>query len=214
MVLPVFAYAQQQEPKRIKVVVVAREIARPEQIIQLPATNVPIESSRKTNVYKKIRRTANPLTKATFTKPPRLVEIPIEKSKKIVWKAVAIKEKAKNPAPLQRTEITKSGVVTVGKENQPAKAVNVKTIAPEKATQTITQNAVQPKKTLVAGDTTQVKAKDVTETKRGIAPNALSYIWIGVFLVIAGLVLGLLFGKPAFLVSFAGLVFLILGFLI
>ncbi len=44
--------------------------------------------------------------------------------------------------------------------------------------------------------------------------NQFNYIWIGVFLIITGIVFGLLFGKVAFLISAVGGVFVIIGFLV
>ena len=41
--------------------------------------------------------------------------------------------------------------------------------------------------------------------------NTISYVWIGVILLIAGIILGLLFGRAAFLVSFVGVIFILLG---
>jgi len=44
--------------------------------------------------------------------------------------------------------------------------------------------------------------------------NKISYLWIGFVLVIGGIVLGLIFGRTAFMVSVVGIVFLIIGFYI
>lgn len=44
--------------------------------------------------------------------------------------------------------------------------------------------------------------------------NKISYMWIGFVLVLAGVVLGLVFGRTAFMVSVVGFVFLIIGFYI
>jgi hypothetical protein len=66
---------------------------------------------------------------------------------------------------------------------------------------------------------TSAKSKVLTEPKVTAAPqiaetSAFSYIWIGVFLFVAGILLGLLFGRPALLVSFVGMVFVAIGFLV
>lgn len=42
--------------------------------------------------------------------------------------------------------------------------------------------------------------------------NTISYLWIGFVLIIGGIVLGLIFGRTAFMVSIIGVVFLIIGF--
>lgn len=44
--------------------------------------------------------------------------------------------------------------------------------------------------------------------------NKISYLWIGFVLVIGGIVLGLIFGRTAFMVSVVGIVFLIIGFFV
>ncbi|HEY1025026.1 MAG TPA: hypothetical protein VGE26_07675 [Sphingobacteriaceae bacterium] len=44
--------------------------------------------------------------------------------------------------------------------------------------------------------------------------NKISYMWIGFVLLLAGVVLGLVFGRTAFMISAVGVVFLIIGFMI
>lgn len=60
----------------------------------------------------------------------------------------------------------------------------------------------------------KIGSQDLGQVKYSAKVNSSSYLWIGSFLVLAGLVLGLLFGKPAILVSLAGVVFIALGFFI
>lgn len=45
-------------------------------------------------------------------------------------------------------------------------------------------------------------------------PNITSYVWIGIILIVLGIVLGMLFGRTAFLLSFIGVVFILLGIFI
>ncbi len=219
MVLPVFGYAQQEEPKRVKVVVLAAEIAQPAEIVQLPATNMPIAIGKTEIKPKTVRRVTTPQVKHVYTKPLP-IERPVTKVKEKAPAVVKNEEPAKVSAPVQRKEVAKSAVVTLGKANQPVETAEVLTnkpkdiVPPETPIQVGSQAAEQAKDKVVAIENSEVIAQEVTEVNRSIAPNALSYIWIGVFLVLAGLVLGLLFGKAAFLVSFAGVVFLVLGFLI
>lgn len=44
--------------------------------------------------------------------------------------------------------------------------------------------------------------------------TARTYLWIGFMLIVVGIILGILFGKTALLVSIAGVVFVIIGYII
>jgi cobalamin biosynthesis Mg chelatase CobN len=41
-----------------------------------------------------------------------------------------------------------------------------------------------------------------------------AYLWVGIMLMVVGIVLGILFGKTAFLISLAGIVFVVIGYVV
>ena len=67
----------------------------------------------------------------------------------------------------------------------------------------------------------KVQANEVRNTQLTDAPatfqevkTARTYLWIGFMLIVVGIILGILFGKTALLVSIAGVVFVIIGYII
>jgi hypothetical protein len=56
----------------------------------------------------------------------------------------------------------------------------------------------------------------VTDDKTAIEPTDIktsrTYLWIGFMLIVVGVILGILFGKTALLISIAGIVFVVIGY--
>ncbi|MGV3509229.1 MAG: hypothetical protein ACO1N7_08075 [Sphingobacteriaceae bacterium] len=68
---------------------------------------------------------------------------------------------------------------------------------------------------------TKVQADEVRNTELTDNPatfqevkTARTYLWIGFMLIVVGIILGILFGKTALLVSIAGVVFVAIGYII
>jgi len=55
---------------------------------------------------------------------------------------------------------------------------------------------------------------DRTEVDESTIKTSRTYLWVGFMLIIVGIILGILFGKNALLISLAGLVFVAIGYLI
>lgn len=226
LMLPFLSFSQQQEePKRVSIIVTAKEIAPQKEIVQLPADNLPkitnskptketlttqIATIKKNNTTLKttiaskkdgvvVKKLTTPTTMASAKKAPIK---PVEVSKKSAI------------VPVKKTEITRTKLSTK-QERKPAKATSEKTTATAKA-----PNVDQNKEVRQVGDKTEatskleISEKEVVKSTNSANINSFSYIWIGIFLIVAGLVLGLLFGKPAFLISFVGVVFIALGLII
>lgn len=169
ILIPNLGFSQQEQPKRVTVVVIAKEIIPEKEIIQIPADNFPkaTNSSVHVNGERKIKRSA-------------LAKTPIkERSVK----------KASNLNTVSKTEVSSNTSKTSAQINDKRNSI-IKSKSSQTADSTAIRNNIK------AGSFSYV------------------YIWIGAFFVIAGVVLGLLFGKPAFLISFAGLVFIVLGVII
>ncbi|MBC7914645.1 MAG: UbiA prenyltransferase family protein [Pyrinomonadaceae bacterium] len=60
----------------------------------------------------------------------------------------------------------------------------------------------------------QVIDIDDTETQVSNIKTSKTYLWVGIVLVVVGMILGILFGKTALLISIAGMVFVIIGYTI
>lgn len=275
MLLPFFGFSQQEEPKRVSVVVVASEIAGSKEIVQLPATNLPLTISRryKRNIPTKrtSRETSNNSTARPSIKEVAMVKtqpkVTIPQKPKAVVKAtvVAAETKVKSqafaakkstniitqPTPVSKaTSVAKTPVFSNNAKDKTqeviaksAADVGSKPASLSKSKVVVTapvlskeQSNSQSTSEANANPATPVKRNEVesdkvadeyvaermiteelnqeAQAKYSAKVNAVSYIWIGAFLILAGVVLGLLFGKPAFLVSLAGVVFVILSFLV
>lgn len=232
--LPFLGFSQQEQPKRVTVVVTAKEIAPQKEVVQLPADNIPVtvNSKTKTTLSKKTTYTAAktktaaapkaqpekitaPNPKATSTVKPK--SNVATKENTIVKVTVKPSPKATTPPPVKKEEVIAKAkpVVKIEKEQvKPEKEI----VAPAPITR-----AALPSNNKVETTTTPSKEEAIVKTESNkdtpqLSPdgqtNSTSYIWIGVFLIIAGVVLGLLFGKPAFLISFVGVVFVALGIII
>ena len=203
MLLPALGFSQQEQPKRVTVVVTAREIVPEKEIVQLPADNTPVAtntvhrgktaptktpSSVKTATNQQKQSAKKPLNTKAATKP---VVATFSTKAQIGTKQKTVEE---TPAPKKVSSVRPSIVdTTTGKTNQTSNQLNNKDSSTVKSESIQRQNA---------------------SVTNGTKASSFSYIWIGSFLIIAGLVLGLLFGKPAFLISFVGVVFVVLGILI
>jgi len=213
LTLPFLSFSQQQEePKRVTVVVTAKEIVSQKEIVQLPADNVPKIVSDKpkeknTTAKRNITNSSKSLTtRSVVSKAPTAAKKNTVETKKTPV-AVAKKE----IFPVSRADIAKAKpeVTKETKQTQPSKErianpiAKVETTAPD-------VNASKDSDRV----TTKLAAEDTIKVTHSTKVNSFSYIWIGIFLIVAGLVLGLLFGKPAFLISFVGIIFIALGLII
>lgn len=75
----------------------------------------------------------------------------------------------------------------------------------------VTESKKKDSKYLTIESPSSPYVETIATTGKVDKQNTLSYVWIGSILVIAGLVLGLLFGRAAFLLSLVGVIFIILG---
>lgn len=224
LMLPFLSFSQQQEePKRVSIVVTAKEIAPQKEIVQLPADNFPkITDSKPTKETLTTQIATNKKNNTT------LKTTVAAKKDGVVVKKLTTTTASANKAPIKPVEVPKkSAIVPVKKtdiartktstkqEQNPAKVTSEKTTAATKA-----PNVDQNTEVRQVGDKTEatskleVGEKEVVKSTNSANINSFSYIWIGIFLIVAGLVLGLLFGKPAFLISFVGVVFIALGLII
>ncbi|WP_162926628.1 DUF308 domain-containing protein [Pedobacter chitinilyticus] len=233
--LPFLGFSQQEQPKRVTVVVTAKEITPQKEVVQLPADNMP------TTVNSKPKATSS--KKSAYTTAKAKTAVP---TKSRPEKAIAANPKATNTAKLRSKVATKENTVAkaIVKPNPTPKPVATppvkkeEVIAKAKPTTKVVKEQAKPEKEIATpapitraalpsnkAETTVAPSKEdalvKTESNKDtpqLSPdeqtNATSYIWIGVFLIIAGVVLGLLFGKPAFLISFVGVVFVALGIII
>lgn len=220
---PFIAFSQQEEPKRVSIIVIAKEINTEKEIVQLPATNLP-------PVITKGRKTANTIAH-TPTKT-----VAKNTNKKQIFTAPAAPEMAPAKSIAPSTSPTKTNTVrshnkaasTTPKErvpeNVPPPPVQAAASGPVQepsAPTASTTNHKQSQESSASSPQTLRKRMDhhskqqVEHTRiANQKANVRSYIWTGVFLIIAGVALGLLFGKPAFLVSVVGIVFIVLGVMI
>jgi len=235
--LPFLGFSQQEQPKRVTVVVTAKEIAPQKEVVQLPADNIPVTiNSKPKGVFKK----KNPTFNNSKTKTAAPAKVQPEKAIISSSKVVATpKPKSKTPikenAPIKTT--VKPSNTTKPTATAPTKKQEVvakaKPVAQPKTEQKETEKEIASPAPITRATTpvpnekvneasnndndALVKADQNSDTPQ-LSPdgqtNATSYIWIGIFLIIAGVVLGLLFGKPAFLISFVGVVFVALGMII
>lgn len=201
-------------------VVTLKEIFPQKEIVQLPADNIPTVINMPAAKVRNTSARHTAKTKSIISKNKATKEKVVAKS------TLTVKKAPKQPA--EKSIIPSSPTVT---QQEKAKA---QTKPIENKSVSVKQNELTEQKTVankaskipdvkstaaqVRDDTsTIVKTKnDNKETVKFIQntkANSFSYIWIGIFLVIAGVVLGLLFGKPAFLISFVGAVFIVLGLL-
>ncbi|RZL20408.1 MAG: hypothetical protein EOO96_25145 [Pedobacter sp.] len=222
---PFLSFSQQDEPKRVSVIVSAKEIAPEKEIVQIPADNTPkvvgksftkaVAKNPQTVVKKntilvktataKEKPTVKPIIAAN-KKPPvaNTVIAPVKNkaaSPKIKIEEVANKKPAEKETVRKTTSIQKSVAATPKTET--------KTLA-TKSDEVSVQTNDKTITTAKANNENNELLENATTSKA----NSFSYIWIGIFLMVAGVVLGLLFGKPAFLISFVGIVFITLGLII
>ena len=225
--LPFLGFSQQVQPKRVSIVVTAKEITPQKELVQLPADNVPstINSKPKATLNKKTTYTQAKATSLSKIEPKKAREsnskaasFPVTKSEVTVKESNIAKTTTKSVAnPPVKEEVTA--------KVKPAPKAAKEAVKPEKeivspapiAMANTSQNSKLEETTTSSEHIATVKAEHSKSTPQ-LSPNgqinSVSYVWIGVFLIIAGVVLGLLFGKPAFLISFVGVVFVALGMLI
>lgn len=222
LALPFLGFSQQQEePKRVTVVVKSTEVSTQKEIVQLPADNLPkvisskpITKSNRTVSTKQnsVPAAVAPKEKTIVAKVEKKAEVKPENKPSI---AKTIASPKKEVIPVKKTEVAQAK--TTIKKEQPVIAKTASTNKPKDAakpnvsvTREVTQVGDETITTIKAQSDNEVIAKVSHSSK----VNSFSYIWIGIFLIVAGVVLGLLFGKPAFLISFVGVVFITLGLVI
>jgi len=221
LTFPLWGFSQQEHPNRIVIVVTLWEIFPQKEIVQLPADNMPTVINVPAT---KVRTT---IAKHTVKTKP-IVSKNITATAKIEGKStLTVKETPKQP--MAKPIIPSSPTVTQQeKANTQTKPIENKSVSVRQnepiEQKTISNKAsktpnVKSTEEQLRNDTsTTIKSKnDNKETAKFVQntkTSSFSYIWIGILLVIAGVVLGLLFGKPAFLISFVGAVFIALGLLL
>mgnify|MGYP003582988841 CR=1 FL=1 len=202
---PIVVFSQEEQPKRVTVVVTAKEIPSQKEVVQIPADNVPKnvkESSSRTTknkleakAAKEVTRTSADKTKPVTSLPKAPKKPPVKRPMPIIKEEITTNHKPKEEKPVENSARKENGKVeknTVDTSHTVAKVIHKN------------KTSLKPANAKAVDETLSVNSKK----------SAFSYIWIGTFLVIAGIVLGLLFGRPAFLVSFVGIVFIILGIII
>lgn len=218
---------QQEEPKRVTVLVTAKEIAPQKEIVQLPADNMPKAVSKP--ITKQKIKVAEPITEKNTAVKHRIrpTEKIVTETPKTASRTKPVVEKPKVEAPKNiSVQKSKPAVETKIAQNKPTiakeqqkpfqdkadtkKAKEETKIPDVNVTKTVTQVGDETITTIKA----ESDSKEVAKITHSSKVNSFSYIWIGAFLIVAGLVLGLLFGKPAFLISFVGVVFIVLGIVI
>lgn len=220
LISPMLVFSQQDIPKRISVVVTAKEIGTEKQLVQLPADNFP-----KTIGSAAVKKHSKPVTRAIPEKYIAVIKEPASKKveEKLIKSAVkpTAEKHAEAKASVSETKTT-SAVPTDNSANQ-----QFNSATNTSATENNTSDSISPADDISISKTVeQIGEKTITTIKarkdnkelatftHSSKVNSISYIWIGCFLIIAGVVLGLLFGRPAFLISFVGVVFITLGLVI
>lgn len=232
--LPFLGFSQQEQPKRVTVVVTAKEITPQKDVVQLPADNVPttVNSKPKAIFSKKVSTYASTKTVAptkaqphkTVAPKPKVISTPNPKNNIVAKEKTIAKPTVKpnsTPKPVITPPIKKEEAIAKTKpvikaEKEKAKAEE-EILAPAPITGAALPSNSKVETTTPDKDEAIVKTesnKDTPQLSPDGQTNSTSYIWIGIFLIIAGVVLGLLFGKPAFLISFVGVVFVALGMII
>jgi hypothetical protein len=214
-----FVFSQEEAPKRITIVVTAKEISSDRQLVQVPADNLPKTISKAT-----IRKSAKPAENTfsdTHAVDTKAITATVKNEKKPVKTNVREQEKpVATKAPIAETKTT---APTDNSANQQFSAASNQATG----SNTKTSDSISPADDISISKTVQqigektittIKArkdnKELATFTHSSKVNSISYIWIGCFLIIAGVVLGLLFGRPAFLISFVGIVFITLGLVI
>ncbi len=225
LLLPFSSFSQQEEPKRVTVVVTVKEIPQQKEIVQLPADNTPKKVSKATEKTVIATKKNSLPTKVTASKEITVAKAPIVAKK--TSKSPSEKPKVTVSVTPKATPPTKEETKLA--QNKPVIAEDKKSVEKvptQKPVATLPKTAPTTVHTDISKSTEQVNNKTITtvkdkneseeieNTSYTSTVNSFSYIWIGAFLIIAGVVLGLLFGKPAFLISFVGIVFIVLGLLI
>ncbi|MNK08670.1 hypothetical protein D3C87_266130 [compost metagenome] len=223
---PFLSFSQQDEPKRVSVIISAKEITPQKEIVQIPADNIPKAVSKPTpkTLVKHHQNSAERKSvlakKTTPKKEDPVANVPAvakntPKPSKTTAPVVAVPNKAKSEeiAKKKPAEVEKKAVIETAPV-QKSVAATPKTEPKTLATKPDDASAQTNDKTITAVIKADNKNNEVLENATTSKANSFSYIWIGIFLMLAGVVLGLLFGKPAFLISFVGIVFITLGLII
>lgn len=207
MLLPALGFSQQEQPKRVSVVVTAKEIVAEKEIVQIPANNTPIVTAPLNIAHKsKVAPTKklNPI-KTTTALQKQSAKTPLNTKDQI-------------PKPVVTTSSTKAQTETKQKAVEQIPHTNTASNVRTGIADTTAAKPNQTSNQLNHKESSLAKSESIQRQNAAVAngtkASSFSYIWIGSFLIIAGLVLGLLFGKPAFLISFVGVVFVVLGILI
>jgi cytoskeletal protein RodZ len=214
LLFPIFVFSQEEQPKRVTVIVTAKEISGQKEVVQIPADNVPknVKESVKKSVKESSPTAQKNQVEAKVTN--KVNPTVTDKTKSVTTSpTVAKKTTATKPTSPSKTEVT---TTTKPAEEKPAENFV------RKETGSIGKHTVDTTSTTAAKiinkDNASLKPANTETIDETLSANskksAFSYIWIGAFLVIAGIVLGSLFGRPAFLISFVGIVFIILGVII
>ena len=219
LLFPFLGFSQQEQPKRVAIVVSVKEISAQKEIVQIPADNAP-KAVSKASTPVSTRKSTAPKKENTSTpaKAPAVVrKETVSPTNNIAKSNANTKPSAKTnakPVATPKPQATTTPKIAQSKPvvKETEKPIEAKpAIAAEASDENITE---QPKTAQVDTSATKINEELAEERYNAKSTSSFSYVWIGIFLTIAGVVLGLLFGRPAFLISFVGIVFVIIGLII
>jgi hypothetical protein len=204
LIRPSFVMAQQDTPKKVSMVVKIKEKTTTN-IAQLPADNIPAIAknttlkphfnSRSSNKKIKINHLVKdykPKTIAKVKQPNTILPINAKPIKIIKEETVVVKNPIK---------------ASVKNDTNGFKA-------PNDAKKEVTNLPTNEKTKYITTESENHYVEVIPTTGKVDRQSTLSYFWIGALLLLIGIILGLLFGRAAFLISACGMIFIILGFFI
>jgi hypothetical protein len=210
ILFPIISYGQQTPVKRVDIVVSVVE--KPgTAIVQLPATNLPKAVDKKSKNYKTKIYKKRKSTPSTHLSPknikPNLPAVAKIKAKTLSTKSKVV-EPVKPKQQISPNQTSLSKLKPIPQQKEELKSIEKPIQKEEKPKFESSSNKVD----------NAFRNADVEHNNAQISDtdkqNTISYVWIGVILIVAGIVLGLLFGRTAFLVSFIGVIFILLGIFI
>lgn len=239
LILPKFAFAQSElQTLRVEVIVKAKEIQMQKDFVQIPADNLPQKISGKKKIIKPVSKhllssnTPKPERNIVNNLKPKLAapkqEVKISGNTNKSTQVVAL-EKKKTVSKQQQNVIAtetkkptpstaKSSDATTTTQNVVASETTDENTSSASASSNELSNSVldgQHDQSLQSSNQDlRDSATDSALDNQIQKNNQSTYFWIGIFLIVTGIVFGLLFGKIAFLISLAGLIFIIIGVLI
>lgn len=199
----------QDTPKRVSITVEVKQRQQSD-ILQLPAENLPTVVDRThLNTGTKSERPIHKSIVAKKTKNPLHAAAKVSVKQNLASKNTVV-------APAPKTIVEKTPKANDNPISRPSPLAN-KT-AQVAVSSTTSQNKalteIPVEKQRVATEN-RIPENDnpYTELESSNPSNnhGLTYVWVGALLVIAGMVLGLLFGRSAYLIAACGIIFIVFG---